>query len=146
MSAQDIADWLGKPRDTLYKEVDPRNRMAKAGAVDVVTATQYTANWVFLNAFAAEVGAVVVPMPGGAAAGTGHAHIAELAKQFAELVAKVSSSLADDDITENELHDCQREAGELIAAVQAALAFIQAMRARKADSLERRAYALRELS
>ncbi len=73
-------------------------------------------------------------------------HIAELAKQFAELVAKVSSSLADDDITENELHDCQREAGELIAAVQAALAFIQAMRARKADSLERRAYALRELS
>lgn len=138
-SLSEIAAWLNKPESTIRKEIDPHAAGAKMGAFDVAEATYYTRNWVYLNAFAAECGAVVYPMPSAEIDGaTIHHKLASMAKEFGELVAQVAKSVADGDVSANELARCHREAFELIAAVQATLEHLGRMNQEHINTLERK--------
>lgn len=138
-SLPEIAAWLNKPESTIRKEIDPHAAGAKMGAFDVAEATYYTRDWVYLNAFAAECHAVVYPMPSAEIdRATIHHKLASMAKEFGELVAQVAKSIADDDVSANELTRCHREAAELIAAVQATLEHLGRMHQEHISTLERR--------
>jgi hypothetical protein len=72
-----------------------------------------------LNAFAANCGAVVVPLPGLLSGeGATFEDLAALAKEFAEFVLITSMALADGKVTGNELRDVDREMAELIGCAQ----------------------------
>lgn len=124
-----IAVWLRKSECTLRKEANPNDISAKAGFVDVVEATEFTGNLVALNAFAAHVGCIVIKMPDGSSGDT-FRDLSTMAKEFGEMVAEVSSAMGDARITDNELMRVEREAHQLIAAVQTTMLHLAAMNAR----------------
>jgi hypothetical protein len=134
----EIAAWLGKPEATIRKEIDPHALSGKMGALDIAEATYYTRDWNFLNAFAAECGAAVYALPGGAVDGTTvHHKLAGMAKEFGELVTQVAEAVADGNVTANEYARCHKEACELIAAVQATLEHLGQLREEQITRLER---------
>lgn len=136
-SLSEIAGWLGKPEATIRKEIDPHAIGAKMGALDAAEATYYTRDWVFLNAFAAECGAVVYPMPrAGIEGAVIHQRLASMAKEFGELVSEVAQSVTDGNVTATEYTRCHKEAGELIAAVQATLDNLGRLREEQIGRLE----------
>lgn len=138
-SLSDIAKWLGKPEATLRKEIDPHATGAKMGLLDAAEATYFTRDWVLLNAFAAECGAAVFPLPSAGVDGASiHQKLAGMAKEFGELVSQVAQSMADGKLTPNEYARCHKEAGELIAAVQATLQHLGELRADQIAELEAR--------
>ena len=130
--AERLAEVLGKSASTLYHEVSPTYRGgAKLGLRDAVTLSVATGDAQILEAFALEMGRMVVPLvlaePGtdGVAALT-----AKLAREFSDLVAELSKDLADGHVSSNERARIEREASELMAALQKLLQGVRAMEQR----------------
>lgn len=135
-----VHDWAGgasalgpvinKSGATLSHEVSPSYQTAKLGLVDAVKLSAWTGDRQVLNAFAAELGCMVVPLvasvPGTESAA---ARIATLAREFGELMGACASGLADGQVSDNERERIEREGGELLGAVQAVLAEVRAMNA-----------------
>lgn len=121
--AEALAPQLKKSPTTLNHEVDPNYASAKFGLVDAVKATILTGDRQVLNAFAADCNCMVVPLPQCADGIDDDTFkgVTALAREFAELVGQVSDATADDVVSDNELKRVEREAAELMAAVQLVL-------------------------
>lgn len=125
--ASALAPMLGKNPATLSHEVNPNYTTAKFGLDDAVKVTLLTGDLRIATAFAAQVGCMLLPLPGAAGSKVNHTAIAEMAREFAEMVARVSEASADGKVTPNELVAVEREAGELVAAVQNTVRHVAAM-------------------
>lgn len=127
--ASALGPLIGKAAGTLSHEVDPNFRGAKLGLADAVKLTLITGDRRILEAFAAEAGCIVIKVHDPAAdmeGGEAMAALGRVAKEAADYVALTCDSLADGRVTENELLRLEREAGELMGAVQGVLALARA--------------------
>ncbi|WPG35149.1 phage regulatory CII family protein [Variovorax sp. EBFNA2] len=77
----------------------------------------------FMTALAAELGVLIIPLPRTEGANTPEAvrALASHSSQSAALLAEACNSLADNDISDNELLRCQRRAADAVASIQALL-------------------------
>lgn len=132
--ASALAPLLGKSGSTLSHEVSPNCAHAKFGLLDAVKVTAFTGDWRILQAFAAEVGALVVPIHSNAGGEADTlAALGKMAHEFADLVSATGAAMADGEVSDNELATLERETGDLVAAAQNVLALARAINeARKA--------------
>jgi hypothetical protein len=122
-----LAPLLGKSGSTLSHEVSPNCAHAKLGLLDAVKITAFTGDWRILEAYAAEVGALVVPIHSNAGGEADTlAALAKLAQEFAELVSATGEAMADGQVTDNELARMERKTGELVQAAQRVLGLARA--------------------
>lgn len=118
-----LAPLLEKAPGTLSREINPRYPDYKLGLLDAVKLSVLTGDRRILEAFAAEMNCLVVQvLERPPSAGDSFAGLGQLAKESADLVAATCEALADSKVTGNELLRLEREASELMAAVQAILA------------------------
>lgn len=131
-----LAPVLGKHPATLSNEANPNYPTAKLGLVDAVLLSKWTNDLELLNTFGAEMRCMIVPLaadvPGVEGIGP---RTAVLAQEFADLMGRVANDLADGQVSANDVSGIEREASELMAALQALLAAVRAMHdaARPAD-------------
>lgn len=112
-----LAPRIGKNSTSLSHEVK-RVGIAKFGLEDAVAVTVMTGDPSILNAFAAECGYLVLPMPQMASGDSTLAGLAEAAKEFGEFCSSVAEAAADGNVSANELGRVDRELSELIAKAQ----------------------------
>lgn len=126
--ATSLAPRIDKNPTTLNHELHETGT-AKLGLMTAVKMTSRTKDLRILNAFAAEVGCMVLqlPMVDQLEGGQAMTDLAAMAREFSDVVAKVSSACADGRVSDNELHDVERQAGELVAAVQTMLTSLRNM-------------------
>jgi hypothetical protein len=123
---------IGKPESTLRKELTAAPGY-KWGMDDAELLTQCAADRCvenalgIVNALAANVGAVVLPMPAGVGAADDFAALADTAREFSEFVASVAEAERDGRVTQNELRRVDKEFGELVARAQALRARLAAV-------------------
>lgn len=118
---------LGKSPATLSHEVKGSLPHAKFGLSDAVKLSEWTGDRRIAHAFAAQIGCMLVSLPDTHRAGTPLQALADMAREFAELVASVTEAASDNRVTRNELMRVEREAGELVASVQVTVEQLSAM-------------------
>lgn len=101
---------------------------AKLGLVDAVKASKRSDDARILNAFAEEMGCMVLQLPDAllVEGNVAMQDLGKLAKEFADVVQEVSLTCADDNVTANELGRVERQWGELLAAGQRVIAGLRA--------------------
>ena len=121
--AQALGLRLGKRGTSLSHEVrPPAGSTAKAGLLDAMKIMDLTGDHRTLHAMNAQLGYMAVRLPDGDLASEATlAHLATLSREFNDVVQAAAVSASDGVITDNELANLQRQAGELINAVQALL-------------------------
>lgn len=116
--AASLGPRLGKNQHTLSNEVRGEGT-AKFGLLDAVLATVMTRDLRILNAFAAEAGCVVLPMPQIPQDADTAIALAGVMRETADFCTAVAVSMEDGNVTQNELARIDLEVQELIARVQA---------------------------
>jgi len=118
-----LAPLLGKSASTLSHEVDPNYPTAKLGLADALKLTLLSKDRTVLNAFAMACHCMVLPLPACADGVDDDTFkgVTRLAREFAEVISQVSEVTADGTVSDNELRRVEREAAELVSAVQAVL-------------------------
>jgi hypothetical protein len=127
--ASSLAPRLGVNPATLSHEVANRPG-SKLGLLTAAKITVMTGDLRMLNAFAAMAGCLVLPLPAHADAPAGAEamhHLARLAKEFGDVARVFAESVADGNVSANELASLHREVGELVVTAQAAMAYAQAV-------------------
>lgn len=117
--AEALAVRLGKRGTSLCHEVRPPvGGTAKAGLLDAVKIMEITHDYRTLHAMAARCGFMAVPLPhlddDAHADTTGF--LAEVAKEFSDVMQVVAAGAADGAISDSELAALERQWGELVAA------------------------------
>lgn len=124
--AEALAVRMGKNATTLRHEVN-RTGQAKLGLADAVSLSVLSRDLRILNAFAAELGCMVSQLPVSLGGDDTAMHrVAELAREFGDVVATVTEATADGRISANELATIERNWAELTAAGQALVAHLRA--------------------
>ena len=100
---------------------------AKLGLVDAVMLSHLTNSTAIVQAFAAELGGVFLPLaPEIMEQGGDLAALGASIREFGEFASTFATSLADGSVTGNELQAMEREALEAIGAITQALALAKA--------------------
>lgn len=119
-----LAGFLGISEHSLQHKVSPSYPGAHCSPEELVTICEVTGDLGPLQAQAARLGQLVVPMPSAQGVqGDLAVKLAATCKNFGDLVTEVASDLADGRVTPTEQRRIEREAGELIADVHALLAY-----------------------
>lgn len=116
--AEALAVRLGKRGTSLCHEVRPPvGGTAKAGLLDAVKIMEITRDYRTLHVMASRCGFMALPLP---ALDDSHAdttaYLADVAKEFSDVMQVVAAGAADNKITDNELASLERQWGELVAA------------------------------
>ena len=113
-----LAPRLGKSPSTLQKEILGAAGY-KLGLADAVTITQLSGDRRIANAFAEEVGGVLMLLPDPAqAGGCALQAIGAVTRELGDYVGRVSEALSDGSVSDHELLACDAELAELILAAQ----------------------------
>jgi hypothetical protein len=128
-----LGPMVGKNPATLSHEVNPHYTTAKLGLEDAVKLSQLSADLRILNSFAAQLDCMVVPLGGETGTSGGIEAVADLAREFSELVQAFSEAVRDDRVTGNELKRVEAEASHLVASVQRAVRHVNAMAERERE-------------
>ena len=122
-----LAPRMGKAHNTLSHEVSGRAGY-KLGLDDAVAMSVLAADLRLLNAFAAEMGCMVLQLPDGSALGTGvMPRVGEAAREFGEFLCEVTSNAADGNISANDLRRVQKEWGDLMVVGHQLMAMLRDM-------------------
>lgn len=123
-----LALRLGKSCSSLSHEVKPpAGSTAKHGLLDAVKIMQLAGDYRVLHAIAAQCGGMFVPLPELAEESPCAHGVARVAREFADVMGEVASSMADAVVSDNELARIERAWGELLQAGQGMLAHIAAL-------------------
>jgi hypothetical protein len=123
-----LAPLLGKSASTLSHEVDPNYPTAKLGLADALKLTMLSKDRSVLNAFAMACHCMVLPLPACADGVDDDTFkgVTRMAREFAEVIGQISEVTADGRVSDNELRRVEREATELVSAVQMVLTALRA--------------------
>ena len=132
-----LGPMIGKGAATLSHEVNPNYPTAKLGLDDAVRLSVLTRDKRIATAFAAEVGAMLVPLPDAGMDCTSFGAISAMAREFSEMVGRVGEALADGRVSSNELSAVQAEAARLVAAVQTTVQHVATVAERSRTGVER---------
>lgn len=111
-----LAPRLGKTPSTLCHEValvKAPGSTAKLGVEDAMKIVDMTGDHRIVHAIALRAGGMFVPLAGMDIEVQDASHLAEVAREFAELMMVVAQSVSDGVISDNELGRINREWGEL---------------------------------
>lgn len=116
--AEALAVRLGKRGTSLCHEVRPPvGGTAKAGLLDAVKIMEITRDYRALHAMASRCGFMTLPLP---TLDDSHAdttaYLADVAKEFSDVMQVVAAGAADGVISDSELAALERQWGELVAA------------------------------
>lgn len=114
-----LGPLIGKAASTLSHEVDLAYTGAKLGLHDAGKLTLVSGDLRIVRAFCALAGGRFQPLPRqqGEAPANPLAALGSMAREFSDLVSEAGAALADGQVTPNELQRIQREAGDLLAAL-----------------------------
>lgn len=117
-----LGPLIGKAASSLSHEVDLRCSGAKLGLHDAGKLTCVSGDLRIVHAFCALAGGRFEPLPGSGADAPAPALLpmaamAATAHEFGELIGQAGQALADGNVTANELRGIQREAGDLLRAL-----------------------------
>lgn len=123
-----LAPRVSKTPATLSHEVH-ESGFAKLGLRTAVKITKRTRDLRILNAFAADCGCMVLPLPSALAVegSDSMALVSKLAGEFNDVVQAYVKAMADGKVKGNELHDIRRQWGELQVAGQRLVAHAEAL-------------------
>lgn len=128
--ASTLGTLLGKAGGTLSHEVcPPEGSKAKLGLLDAAKIVEISRDQRIAHAFAARCGGMFVPLAGLDVDAPDMAQIAEVAREFADVMAEAAKGLADGTVTDNELGRIEREWGELVQRGGQMLAHFRALNA-----------------
>lgn len=131
-----LADRMGIVRAVFNSKLNPNTATHHLTLVEALKMQQLSGRFDVLYAMAEACGFVCLPLPGEVHENVDR-DIAALCKEFGDYVSQVSQALDDGRITPNELHRCEKELSEMLAAaqvLQAALAGISAAKRGKAGA------------
>lgn len=122
-----LAPRMGKAHGTLSHEVSGRAGY-KLGLDDAVAMSVLASDLRVLNAFAAEMGCLVLQLPDGGSVGSDvMQRVGQAAKEFGEFLSEVTTDAADGDISTNDLRRIEKEWGDLMAVGQQLMALLRGM-------------------
>lgn len=132
-----MAQRLGISPTTLRHMLNPSpGSFAKLGVeqlmriCEIAHAAGVPGAWAPLDAMELQAGRLAVPLPDvQAAGGDAVAHVSGLAKEFSELLQVFSKSVADGEVSQNELDEVRAEALDLIGQVHHVLMYAAATHA-----------------
>lgn len=126
--AHALAARIDKPGSTFAHELAGAGG-AKLGLKTALQMSTRTGDMRILNAFAAECGAMVLPLPVLSidAGDDALQMMGDMAREFADVAVAYSAALADGNVTANELANLGRQWGELEVVAQRMLAHAQAL-------------------
>lgn len=145
--AESLGPRLGKRGTSLSAEVQIRTAaevaamheagrtVPKFGVLDALKTMRFANDRRILTAMALELGCMVVQLPELDADETpAAADVAQVAERFSKLMGGVVLSLADNRVTDNELHEVERQASILVAATQRMVHSMRRMNAELAEA------------
>jgi hypothetical protein len=126
--ARALAADIGKNPTTFAHQLVEQGG-AVLGLKTAVKMTQRSQDLRILNAFAAEVGCMVLHLPETLAVEGNPAmmDLGKMAKEFADVVQEVCATCSDGDVSANELARVEREWGEVVVAGQNVIAALRIM-------------------
>lgn len=124
--ASALAGRMNKHPGTLCHELTATGS-AKLGLVDAAKISHLTGTRAILNAFATELGCLVLPLPAHQAGVDTFMQVADTAREFAEFISSVAAAASDGKISANELANVDRELAQMVAAAQEIRATLAAM-------------------
>jgi hypothetical protein len=125
--ARQLAHDIDRNATTFSHELNETGA-AKLGLRTAVKMTMRSKDLRILNAFAAEVGQMCVPLPESLMVDGDMTmlDLGRVAKEFGDVVQEVSAAASDGEVTANELQRVERQWGELVAAGQRMLGHLRA--------------------
>jgi hypothetical protein len=124
---ESLAPRLNKSPSSLSHEVKPGYPGAKLGLETAVRMSVLAGDLRVLNAFAADMGCMVLPlMPAAVDDGQTLQALGAMAAAFSELVHQVSGAMADGRVSDNEMLRLERDGGRLVMTLQAVLGVARA--------------------
>lgn len=128
-----LAPVLGKNPATLSHEVSPHYPTAKFGLEDAVKLSVWSGDRSIASAFASQVGGMLIPPPDVRVDCTSFTAISRMAQEFSDLVQAVSTAVEDGKVSSNELERVQREAAQLVSAVETTVGHLSTLMQRTRD-------------
>lgn len=119
--------YPAKSASTLSNEVrPPEGSTAKLGIETAAQITELSGNTIIAQAFCQRAGGFFLPLPQSSLVARGEVFkaLSALAKEFGDVVAKVTEVSGDGRISDNDLRAVKKEAFELMGALQHALQVI----------------------
>jgi hypothetical protein len=112
-----MAGALCKNKFSLMHELSGTGA-AKLGLIDALKMVKRSGDFRIINAAAAECGGIFVPLPEAFEGSDPLLNLAELAKEFSDLIAEVTGDVRDAEISSNEMARLNEHWGRLVAAGQ----------------------------
>ena len=114
-----LATRMGISASSLQHKVKPANTCAHCSPGEMAQICELTGDHGAAHALAGRLGYVMLAVPSMHGVDSGFAaELAATVKEFGQFIAEVSEDLADGEVTDNELRRIEREATEMLAAVQ----------------------------
>lgn len=127
-----LAQRMAVSHNTLTHKVGLNNFTHHLTLREAQTMMDVTGDVRVLHALAAPLGFVCVNLRADGAATTLE-QVMNMAKEFGEVLVSVNVAVADGRVTHNEMQDCERQAAELMAALNGTLAAVRSMMPRRPD-------------
>lgn len=121
-----LAQRMGMSQNTLAHKVSLHNDTHHLSLREAVTMQEVTGDVRILHSMAGALGYACVSLRTDSAGST-LAEVMHMAKEFGDVLESINSAVADGRVTPNEMQDCERQAAELMAALNNVLATVRGM-------------------
>ena len=121
-----LALRMGMSANTLQHKVSLTNTTHHLSLREAVAAQHFSNDKRIVQAMCAALGGVFVDMGCDSTHSTME-QVMHMAKEFGEVLGAVNDAVADGRVTGNEMHHCERQAAELIGALNGVLATVRSM-------------------
>ena len=121
-----LAQRMGMSQNTLAHKVSLNNDTHHLSLREAVTMQEVSQDTRICQAMCAALGGVFVDL-GCDNKSTTMAQVMHMAAEFGEVLGSVNEAVADGQVTPNEMQECERQAAELMAALNAVLAQVRSM-------------------
>lgn len=121
-----LAQRMGMSQNTLAHKVSLHNDTHHLSLREAVAMQEVSQDKRITQAICCALGGVFIDLQADQKSTT-MATVMNMAKEFGEVLASVNAAVADGEVNLNEMHDCERQAAELIAALNATLATVRGL-------------------
>lgn len=121
-----IAQRMGTSANTLQHKVSLTNNTHHLSLREAVTMQEVTGDARILHAMAGALGYACVSLHVDGDASTLQ-QVMHMAQEFGEVLGSVNGAVSDGRVTPNEMLDCERQAAELMAALNGVLGVLRSM-------------------
>lgn len=121
-----LAQRMGKSANTLNSKVSLNDQIHHLTLREAVVMQEISGDARILHAMAGALGYTCVSLRCESAPSTME-QVMHMAQEFGEVLGAVNQAVSDGRVTPREMHECERQAAELTAALNAVLASVRAL-------------------